>query len=1058
LIKEALKIVTKKNLEDIKEKALKEISLNDKDKKFKITVHLGTCGIASGAQSITNVVKEEINKRNRKDIIFATSGCVGFCSLEPMMTIEYFNTEPVTYHSLDNDKVKKIFDIHINKGEIVYELEPIIKDASVADFYKYQESRVLRNRGKIDPFKITDYIARDGYYGLLKAITISDPDEIIQIISQSGLRGRGGAGFPTGKKWGLCRNAKSPAGVKYVVCNGDEGDPGAFMDRNLLESDPHSVLEGMIIAGLAVGSDKGYAYVRAEYPLAIETLAHAINEANKYGLLGENILGSKFNFDIEIYQGAGAFVCGEETALLRSIEGKRGMPKPKPPFPANEGLYGMPTLINNVETLSNIPQIILNGADWFNKIGTQTSKGTKIFALTGAVNNVGLVEVPMGISLRDIVFKIGGGIKGGKKFKAAQLGGPSGGCIPEKFLDIPIDYEKVKEIGAIMGSGGMIVLDEDTCMVDLSRYFMDFIQEESCGQCVPCRIGTRRMLETLEAITYGKGEAGDIEKLERLSNAIKETSLCGLGKTAPNPVLATIQYFREEYKAHIKEKKCPAVVCKEIISSPCQHTCPIDTEAPVYISLIANGRFEEAFNIILKDNPLPSVCARVCHHPCEYKCEAGKWGSPIAIRALKRAATDYALRVGIYPGKKEQKVNGEKVAIIGSGPSGLTAGYSLANMGYDVTIFDDQDVPGGAAAAYIPEYRLPKDILNIDIENIKCAGVKIQTKTKIGVDIPFAKLLNDYKAVYIATGAGKSRKINIPNEDVIGVLDALEFLRDVNLLKKVNTGKLVGVIGGGNAAVDAARVANRIKNCEKVIMIYRRTKKEMPAFEEEIDALVEEGIEIQFLSNPTKIIAENGKLIGIECIKMQLGQLDKSGRRKPVPIKGSEFVINLDNLIVAIGEETDLCFLGDKPILEISETDTIVVSPETLATKIPGVFAGGDVVTGPGTVIEAMSHGKVAAEMIDKYIRGKSLTKEYKPTRPSIYYPPVEPMNQKIEEETRPAIPCLSVNNRIKNFNEVNLNITEEAAVKESRRCLRCDLETEDGKKAMQAYSGSSRS
>ncbi|MHB1336377.1 MAG: NADH-quinone oxidoreductase subunit NuoF [Candidatus Humimicrobiaceae bacterium] len=1051
MVKEDLKIINRKNLEDIKEKILKENSLNDKYKKFKITVHLGTCGIASGAEAISSTVKEEIDKRSRKDIIFATSGCVGFCSLEPMMTIESFNSEPVIYHSLDSDKVKIIFDAHINKGEIVSELEPIIKDADIADFYKYQESRVLRNRGKIDPFKITDYIARDGYQGLLKAITMSDPDKIIQIVSHSGLRGRGGAGFPTGKKWELCRNAKSPAGIKYVVCNGDEGDPGAFMDRNLLESDPHSVLEGMLIAAVTIGSDKGYAYVRAEYPLAIETLSHAINEAREYGLLGENILGSKFNFDIEIYQGAGAFVCGEETALIRSIEGKRGMPKPKPPFPANEGLYCMPTLINNVETLSNIPQIILNGADWFNKIGTQNSKGTKIFALTGAVNNVGLVEVPMGISLRDIVFKIGGGIKGGKKFKAVQLGGPSGGCIPEKFLDVPIDYEKVKEIGAIMGSGGMIVLDEDTCMVDLSRYFMDFIQEESCGQCVPCRIGTKRMLEKLEDITYGNGTTGDIEELERLGNAIKETSLCGLGKTAPNPVLATIQYFREEYEAHIKEKKCPAVTCREIISSPCQHTCPIDTEAPVYISLIANGRFEEAFNIILKDNPLPSVCARVCHHPCEYKCEAGKWGSPIAIRALKRAAADYALKVGAYPVKKERKANRGKVAIIGSGPSGLTAGYSLTNMEYDVTIFDDQDVPGGALASYIPEYRLPKDILNFDIKNIKYAGVKIKTKTKIGTDIPFAKLLNDYKAVYIATGAARSRKMNIPNEDAIGVLDALEFLKDVNLSKKVNIGRYVGVVGGGNAAVDAARAANRIKDCLKVTIIYRRTKKEMPAFEEEIDALIEEGIEIQFLSNPTKIIAENGKITGVECIKMQLGQLDKSGRRKPVLIKGSEFVINLDSLIVAIGEEPDLDFLNDAPVIETSRGGTIVVSPETLSTKISGVFAGGDVVTGPNTVIQAMAHGKIAAEMIDKYLRGKSLIREYRITRPSLYYPAVELHDQKIQEQTRPEIPCLPVKNRIKNFNEVSQNITEEAAIKEARRCLRCDLETEDAKKALEA-------
>ena len=553
--KNLLNKITKKDLDSIKEKTIKENTLCDSDKKYRITVHLGTCGIASGAEIIKDTVEEEINKRNEKNIIFTTSGCVGFCALEPMLTIDKFDLEPVTYHSLDAEKVKQIFNIHVDKEEIISELEPLVKNSKLYDFYRYQESRVLRNRGRINPFNIDDYIAYDGYRGLVKAIETANPDEIIKIVSESGLRGRGGAGFPTGKKWEFCRRAKSSTGIKFVICNGDEGDPGAFMDRNLCESDPHSVLEGMIIAALAIGSNKGYIYVRAEYPLAIKTLNHAINQAKEYGLIGENILNSGFNFDIEIYQGAGAFVCGEETALIKSIEGKRGFPKPKPPFPANEGLYGMPTLINNVETLSNIPQIILNGADWFNKIGTQTSKGTKIFALAGAVKNVGLVEVPMGISIRDIVFKIGGGIAGDNKFKAVQIGGPSGGIIAEEFLDIPVDYEKVKEVGAIMGSGGMIVLDEDNCMVNLARYFMDFIQDESCGQCVPCRIGTRRMLEILEAITKGRGQQGDIEKLEKLGESIKESSLCGLGKTAPNPVLSTIKYFRKEYEEHIETQK-----------------------------------------------------------------------------------------------------------------------------------------------------------------------------------------------------------------------------------------------------------------------------------------------------------------------------------------------------------------------------------------------------------------------------------------------------------------------------------------------------------------------
>lgn len=551
----SLNKISKKELNDIRDKTIKESTLNDFDKKYRITVHLGTCGIASGADIIKASVEDKINRLSIKNIIFTTSGCVGFCALEPMLTIDSFDKESITYYSLDEAKVEKIFEHHIGKGEIAADLEPITKKSKLYDFYKFQESRVLRNRGRINPFNIDDYIANYGYQGLLKAIELNNSDEIIKIVSESGLRGRGGAGFPTGKKWELCRKATSASDIKYIICNGDEGDPGAFMDRNLLESDPHSVLEGILIAALAIGSSKSYIYVRAEYPLAIETLTHAIKQAKEYGLIGENILGSKFSLDVEIYEGAGAFVCGEETALIKSIEGKRGMPKPKPPFPANEGLYGMPTLINNVETFSNIPQIIVNGSEWFNKIGTSTSKGTKIFALTGAVKNVGLVEVPMGISIRDIVYKIGGGISGENEFKAVQIGGPSGGCITEEFLDIPVDYERVKEAGAIMGSGGMIVLDEETCMPDLARYFMDFIQDESCGQCVPCRIGTRRMLEILEAITKGKGERGDTEKLEKLGKAIIESSLCGLGKTAPNPVLSTIKYFRGEYEEHIETRK-----------------------------------------------------------------------------------------------------------------------------------------------------------------------------------------------------------------------------------------------------------------------------------------------------------------------------------------------------------------------------------------------------------------------------------------------------------------------------------------------------------------------
>ncbi|MBU4256112.1 MAG: FAD-dependent oxidoreductase, partial [Candidatus Thermoplasmatota archaeon] len=730
------------------------------------------------------------------------------------------------------------------------------------------------------------------------------PEDVIDIVKKSGLRGRGGAGFPTGFKWDFCRKAKGD--IKYIVCNADEGDPGAYMNRSLLEGNPHSVLEGMLIGAYAIGASEGFIYVRHEYPLAIKNVKIAIEQMKKYGLLGKKILGismseaneytrnireqseriyedspeaipkycqrqfrsKDFDFDIRIVTGAGAFVCGEETALIASIEGKKGEPRQRPPFPAQKGIWRKPTNINNVETWANIPLIINNGAEWFLKIGTEGTKGTKIFSLVGKINNTGLVEVPMGITLKEMVYDIGGGIPNGKKFKAVQTGGPSGGCITKEFLDTPIDYENLKALGSIMGSGGMVVMDEDTCMVDTAKYFLDFLQDESCGKCLTCREGIERMLEIVTDITEGKGKEEDIELLQELGELVRDVSMCGLGQTAPNPLLSTIRYFIDEYEQHIKHKKCSAAVCKEIISSPCQHVCPIGTEAVVYISLIARGRFKEAFDIIRKDNPLPSVCSRVCHHPCEFKCQSGKFGDPISIRGLKRFVTDYALKSGTQSVTKKQKTKNEKVAVIGSGPAGLTASYYLAEKGYDVTVFEALPVTGGALSVCIPGYRLPKEVLNIDIQNIKNAGVKIKTNSTVGKDILFDEILKKYKAVFIATGAHKSLKLGIPNENADDVLDAMEFLKDINLKKEVKIGKRVGVIGGGNAAVDATRVANRLKGCEKITIIYRRTRAEMPAFKEEVDAAVEEGINIHFLAAPTKVLTKNGKLTGVECIKM----------------------------------------------------------------------------------------------------------------------------------------------------------------------------------------------
>ncbi|MEW6001687.1 MAG: NADH-quinone oxidoreductase subunit NuoF [Nitrospirota bacterium] len=550
----------------------------------------GTGCVASGTMKIKTALSEELKKRGlEKEIKIVLTGCNGYCAQGPVMVVY---PDGIFYQSLIVEEVPKLVEEHFLKGRPYQKLmfeEPRkkipIPTMSEIPFFKYQVLRVLRNRGLLDPESLDEYIARDGYMATAKALTQMTPEEIVKVVKDSGLRGRGGAGFPTGLKWELALKTKSD--VKYVVCNGDEGDPGAFMDRSVMEADPHAVIEGMIICAKAIGSHQGYIYVRAEYPLAVKRLQIAIDQCYEAGLLGKNILGTGFNFDLKIYQGAGAFVCGEETALMRSIEGKRGMPRPRPPFPVYEGLWGKPTVLNNVETFGNIPPIILNGADWFSSLGTDRSKGTKVFALTGKVKNTGLIEVPLGTSLREIIYDIGGGIEGGEAFKAVQTGGPSGGCIPAELLDMEVDYESLALAGSIMGSGGMVVMDEDNCMVDIAKFFLSFTQAESCGKCTPCRVGTKRLLEILERITSGKGKKGDIELLEELSQDIKATSLCGLGMTAPNPVLSTIRYFRHEYEAHIKDKKCPAAICKELLTysileefcngcGACKRVCPAE--------------------------------------------------------------------------------------------------------------------------------------------------------------------------------------------------------------------------------------------------------------------------------------------------------------------------------------------------------------------------------------------------------------------------------------------------------------------------------------------------
>jgi NADH-quinone oxidoreductase subunit F len=791
----------------------------------------------------------------------------------------------------------------------------------------------------------------------------------------------------------------------------------------------------MLIGAYAIGASQGYVYVRAEYPLAVERLQRAIDDAKENGLLGNNILGSNFSCNLEIRMGSGAFVCGEETALMASIEGKRGEPRPRPPFPADKGLWGKPSVLNNVESFANIPVIMIKGGDWFASFGTEKSKGTKVFALAGAITNSGLVEIPVGTSLGELIFDIGGGIPGDKKFKAAQMGGPSGGCIPKEHLNVPLDYESLNMLGAIMGSGGLVVMDEDTCMVDVARFFLEFVQEESCGKCVPCRVGTKRMLEILERICEGKGVEGDIEKLETLGQHIIDTSLCGLGQTAPNPVLSTIRHFRHEYEAHIKNKHCEAGVCHGLVRAPCQSVCPAHVDVPGYIALLTERKYAEALRLHRERNPFAAVCARVCFHTCESKCRRTTLDAPVSIRGLKRFMADQEVTIQLPEVRENPENANRKVAIIGAGPSGLSCGYFLARLGYKPTVFEAESRAGGMLTQTIPSYRLPREILAREIRMIEGIGVDIIYNKKIGKDFFITDLREQgYEAIFIGIGAPKGVGLNIPGSDGKEVIKAMTFLRTYNLRGSVQVKKKVVVVGGGNAAVDAARTAIRL-GAEKVTIVYRRSLEEMPAYAEEIDEAVYEGVEILALTNPQEILLENGSVVGVRCNPMTLGAFDASGRRKPININKT-FVIEAEQVIMAIGQDIDTELITSGTSLEMHETSHIKIDPVTGATSVPYVFAGGDTATdGNKTVVEAVAAGERAAVGIDKYLTGEYHAFWREDKKVDVYFdndadPVMFP---------RKNLPLISVDRRKNNFDEVEQPWVEAESIRQAQRCLRCD-------------------
>jgi len=996
----------------------------------------GGC-IACGALQVSAALRQSLRAHELQDEVkVVETGCLGPCSVGPVSVVY---PDGVFYENIKPEDAEEIVTEHLLKGRPVERLSRSNllaeqeKPEQKAGFFDKQVKIVLRNCGIIDPRKIEEYIARDGYEALARVLTEMTPDQVIDEMKKSGIRGRGGAGFPSGLKWAIAK--KSTGSPKYVLCNADEGDPGAFMDRSVLEGDPHSVIEGMAIAARAIGANRGIVYVRAEYPLAVERLRLAIEQAHDLGLLGNDILGTGFEFDLEIRMGAGAFVCGEETALITSIEGNRGEPRPRPPYPADRGLWGKPSLLNNVETYANVPMIMLKGADWFASLGSDKSKGTKVFALAGAVHNSGLVEVPIGTKLGEIIYDIGGGIPAGKAFKAAQVGGPSGGCIPRQHLEVPVDYESLQELGAIMGSDGLVVMDEDSCMVDVARFFLEFVQEESCGKCTPCRVGTKRMLEIVTRICEGKGEESDIERLEKLGRTIQQTALCGLGQSAPNPVLSTLRHFRDEYVAHIRDKRCPAGVCADLVRSPCQNACPAGVNVPGYVSLIGEGRTAEALHLHRENNPFAAVCARVCFHPCESKCRRATLDEAVSIRGVKRFMADAEQGLQLPSTRIDPACAKRKVAIIGAGPAGLSCGYFLARLGYRPDIFEAAPRPGGLLLQGIPAYRLPREVIDAEVAMIERLGVTIHTGQRLGRDITLSGLREaGYESVFLGIGAPLGTRLALPGEDAKGVVDAMQFLRDFNLTGTAPVGKNVVIIGGGNSAIDAARTAIRL-GAAQVTVVYRRTRDQMPAFPHEVQEAEREGVRIRFLLSPTEVLVKDGAVAGLRCVPMELQGFDRAGRRRAVPSQQPTVDVPADMLITAIGQQLDLSTFGSDVMPKTSRDGYVSVDPRTGQTDILWLFAGGDAASGPSSVVEAVRDGERAAVAIDRMLSGKSRAfwREHRSVD-TFFDPDADPSTAPRTHQR-----LLAIEKRLGRFDEVELCWTETDARREAARCLRCD-------------------
>jgi len=1020
----------------------------------RIGVGMGTCGKGNGAEGVYHAFAEAIGQQGR-DVRLASVGCFGFCAQEPLVNVRIPGRPLVILRRVQASDVPRILDDlaagSITDGLALCKIEewdhltahilygqgyPNIPSWQTIPFFKPQKKIVLRNCGLISPDDIEEYIAIGGYQALYKVLIDANPEVVIEQIKAAKLRGRGGAGFLTGLKWEFLRRAVSDA--KYVICNADEGDPGAYMNRNEIESDPHSLLEGMIIGGYVMGAAEGIVYIRAEYPLAVHRLTRAIEQARQSGILGENCLGRGFRFDIRLVEGAGAFVCGEETALIASLEGYAGRPRPRPPFPAQKGLYDKPTNINNVETWYNVAPIVSKGPAWFSEIGSTKSAGTKVFSLVGKINNTGLVEMPLGTPLKTFIYDVGEGGSDGKHIKAVQTGGPSGGCIPQDMFDTPVDYETLAQLGSIMGSGGMVVMDEDNCMVDVARYFIEFTHSESCGKCIPCRVGLDQSLRILNAFTRGRATETDLDRLDEMARMIRDTSLCGLGQTAPNPLLTTMRHFRHEFLDHIRAKRCRAGVCDDLALSPCENSCPLHMNIPRFLQLYKEGRIEEAFEAVVMDNPLPASTGRVCQHPCDNRCRRRTLDSAVNIREVHRTIADSIYQSDRFDALAARIVarklppTDRKVAVVGAGPTGLAAAFYLALLGHEITVYESNPEPGGMLRYALPEYRLPRAVIRREVELIRRLGVDFRCGIAVGTDITLNDLDNQYNAVFLAIGTWKEAWVYLPGTELKGVIPALLFLEAVAKEEAVRLGRKVAVIGGGNAAIDSARTALRMG--AEVTVIYRRERKDMPAIREETDAAEEEGAKFLFLATPHRIVGdEEGNVKGMEVVKTRLGEFDASGRRKPVPTEEIRR-LECDTAILAVGEAVDQDFLRASG-LRIKENGTLEVDRYTLETSRGKFYAGGDLISGASNVSNAMGYGKKAARKMDQRLMG---TYRWDKIDPGFAYsnaPPGDP-----SPSQRHTLEELPARERVESFVEAMISLSDEETLDEASRCLRCDI------------------